>query len=494
MAVFRLSSEERALCALIREAGIANHFGEERLRLDKKIGGVTGAVSRGHAFSQAMTSVAGLTARMEKEGRADLNLYRGPDRDLVFFTFLFEIFHTFMGAFDRHILDQIASGDAAAPVGFAPGAFALFKKRGFTHDDGVLFFTIFFQLRRAYYLIEQQLVGISPCMQELRTSLWNNVFTRDILFYKQHLISRMEDFSTLILGDTGTGKGTAASAIGRSGFIPFDEKTGRFSESFTKSFVSINLSQFPEGIIESELFGHKKGAFTGAVEAHEGIFDTCSPHGSIFLDEIGDISVPVQIKLLQVIQERHFSPVGSHEKRRFSGRVIAATNKDVSALREKGLFRDDFYYRLCSDIIRMPTLSERIRENAGELESLIGHCTRSIAGTSGEELVATIRDIIDADPGKNYPWPGNVRELEQCIRRILIRREYRGDRRSSSVDAVGALIGEMRNESLSADNLLSRYCGLLYRKYGSYETVSRIVKLDRRTVKRYIEGSRINTQ
>ena len=117
-------------------------------------------------------------------------------------------------------------------------------------------------------------------------------FTRDILFYQQHLTGRMEDFSTLILGDTGTGKGTAASAIGRSGFIPFNEKTGTFSESFTKAFVSINLSQFPEGIIESELFGHRKGAFTGAVEAHEGMFDTCSPHGSIFLDEIGDISIP----------------------------------------------------------------------------------------------------------------------------------------------------------------------------------------------------------
>jgi hypothetical protein len=182
MAVFRLSSEERAVCALIRDACITSHFSEERLRLDKKIGGITGAVSREHAFSRAMTSVVGLVARMEKDKRADLNLYRGQDRDLLFFTFLFEIFHTFMDAFDRHILDQIASGERVLPVGFAPEAFALFKKRGFPHDESVLFFTIFFQLRRAYFFIEQQLVGISACMQELRTDLWNTIFTHDILF------------------------------------------------------------------------------------------------------------------------------------------------------------------------------------------------------------------------------------------------------------------------------------------------------------------------
>jgi hypothetical protein len=490
MACFRLSTEERALCALVREACIANHFSQERLQLDKKISGVAGNIPRDRTFSQALANVAELVTRMEKENRADLNLYGGHDQELVLFTFLFEIFHAFMDDFDRHILDQAASGDKVLPIGFADKAFALFKKRGFSRDDGVRFFEIFFQLRRAYFFIEQRLVGDSPCMQKLRTGLWNNIFTHDPLFYKQHLIDRMEDFSTLILGDTGTGKGAAASAIGRSGFIPFDVKTGGFSESFTKAFVSINLSQFPESIIEAELFGHRKGAFTGAVEAHEGVFDTCSPHGSIFLDEIGDISIQVQIKLLQVIQERHFSPVGSHEKRRFSGRIIAATNKDITALRKKGLFRDDFYYRLCSDIIRMPTLSERIRENPGELDNLISHCTLSITGSSNEELVEAIKKIIDADLGNDYSWPGNVRELEQCIRRIVIRREYRGDQMPSPVDAAGALIDKMRNESLTADNLLSGYCKLLYDKYGSLEAVSRIVKLDWRTVKRYIDDSK----
>ena len=117
----------------------------------------------------------------------------------------------------------------------------------------------------------------------------------------------------MLLGETGTGKGTAAAAIGRSGYIPFDERQGRFAESFMRGFIALNLSQFPETLIESELFGHRKGAFTGAVEAHQGVLARCSPYGAIFLDEIGDVPVPVQIKLLQVLQERTFCPVGSHE-------------------------------------------------------------------------------------------------------------------------------------------------------------------------------------
>ncbi|GAI37824.1 unnamed protein product, partial [marine sediment metagenome] len=198
-------------------------------------------------------------------------------------------------------------------------------------------------------------------------NLWNNIFTHDIRYYERYLWDKMEDFSTLLVGPTGSGKGAAAAAIGRSGFIPFDDRKQAFAESFTKTFIPVNLSQYPETLLESELFGHTKGAFTGAVASHDGLFALCGPHGSIFLDEIGDINPQVQIKLLQILEERIFSPVGSHKKLYFHGRVIAATNRSIEQLRRQGRFRDDFYYRLCSDCIVVPALQQRIRENPDEL-------------------------------------------------------------------------------------------------------------------------------
>jgi DNA-binding NtrC family response regulator len=324
-------------------------------------------------------------------------------------------------------------------------------------------------------------------MKQLRRHLWNNVFTHDIRLYERHLWDRMEDFSTMLLGDTGTGKGTAAAAIGRSGFIPFDEKHGCFAESFTSSFTALNLSQFPETLIESELFGHRKGAFTGAVEAHEGIFARCSPHGAIFLDEIGDASVPVQIKLLHVLQERVFSPVGSHDKLRFRGRIIAATNKPLDKLRTEGQFRDDFFYRLCSDVITVPSLAQRIAEEPVELDDLIALIVHRSTGAESPELVALVRDVIDSSLGKAYAWPGNVRELEQAVRRILLTRHYEGNHKAVAPDLLGRLQAGLAAGTLDADTLLAGYCALLHQRHATYEEVARRTNLDRRTVKAYVE-------
>jgi transcriptional regulator with GAF, ATPase, and Fis domain len=293
----------------------------------------------------------------------------------------------------------------------------------------------------------------------------------------------MEDFSTLLLGETGTGKGAAAAAIGRSGFIPFNPKTQRFEESFTRAFISINLSQYPETLIESELFGHRKGAFTGAVEKHDGLFARCSPHGAIFLDEIGDVSIPVQIKLLQVLQERTFSAVGSHEKIRFKGRVIAATNKPIDQLRLNGSFRDDFYYRLCSDLIVVPPLRQRIREAPSELENLIFHLVKRICGTG---IKLPVLRILKETCGKNYAWPGNVRELEQAIRRILLTGTYAGD----SITQPTQKKQPHQLGDLTARELVEKYCCDLYEIYENYGEVARKTGLDWRTVKRNIQKTK----
>jgi DNA-binding NtrC family response regulator len=348
------------------------------------------------------------------------------------------------------------------------------------------FVGIFFQMRRAFFFIERGLTGRSPSMRKLRESLWNNVFTHDIRVYERYLSARMEDFSTILLGETGTGKGTAAAAIGRSAFIPFDASKNRFVESFTRAFVTINLSQYPQSLIESELFGHEKGAFTGAIEAHDGVLERCSPHGAIFLDEIGEVAIPVQIKLLDVLQERRYTPVGSHESKRFQGRVIAATNRSLADLREAGTFRHDFYYRLCSDVIEVPSLRVRLAERAEEMSELLEHLVERIVGEPSDDLVAITRDVIAAGVGKDYAWPGNVREVEQAVRRILMTAAYDPGPRAALRDATDRFFESMKEGALDAHEVLAMYCALLYRRHGTYEDVAKRTKLDRRTVKKYV--------
>jgi len=476
---------------MVSEAAFSNPFSDKRIEIDRRIIGapenldwhemhepLLHALGKNiHDFFSSAEAVAGLRGSLKNP---DLD----EDARAVAVSILFFVFHRYMDRFDTLIEEQIGAGDESCRAPFAFQCLEKLGGYGFTRADACRYAGIFYQIRRAYYFISKGLIGDSGCMKRLRAQLWNNIFTHDISWYVRCLWNRMEDFSTLLLGETGTGKGAAAAAIGRSGFIPFNPNAQKFEESFTRAFVSINLSQYPESLIESELFGHRKGAFTGAIEKHDGIFSRCSPHGAIFLDEIGDVSVPVQIKLLQVLQERTFSPVGSHDKLRFKGRVIAATNKPIDALRRDGTFRDDFYYRLCSDSITVPPLRQRIQETPLELEILASHLMERICGS---ELKLPVVGNLKEGVGKNYAWPGNVRELEQAIRRIMITGAYEGDAAAMSKDEV-ALEHAIESGSLTAKELVEKYCRDLYDTYGNYGEVARRTGLDWRTVKKNVQS------
>ena len=485
----KLGSADREFFEVVSETAFCNPFSEHRPELDEKIVGRPIEPSSEEQLDEITRAVSARVQKLEGQGRADVRRYSGQDRELMHTVFLFEIFHQFCRSFDQLILDQVKLGAQSSPVKFAGETFERMRERGIVAPESSRFFAIFYQLRRAYHFIVRGLVGQSPCMREFRRHLWNNVFTQNIRLYERYLWNRMEDFSTLLLGETGSGKGAAAAAIGRSGYIPFDGKQNRFAESFLRGFLALNLSQFSEALIESELFGHRKGAFTGAVETHEGVLARCSPHGAIFLDEIGEVSAPVQIKLLQVLQERTFCPVGSHEPVRFRGRVIAATNRPLETLRGRGLFRDDFFYRLCSDVIHVPPLRQRLQEDSEELHRLLDHVVASIIGEPAPELVAQVEETLHRTVGDRYAWPGNVRELEQAVRRMLLTGQYNGSAPPASHDLMERLIAGIEAETLDANGLLAGYCALLYENVGSYEAVARQTNLDRRTVKKYLRQS-----
>lgn len=482
-----LRSDDRAFFELVSAAVLSNPFGEQRLAIDLQLAEAAGTTERRTVLARVLDRVDARLDALSHGGSLRLSARPEDERSLLEQALSFSCFHRFADALDAHIEEQLVAGRTPQPVVLAPELLGRLRQHGMPAARATHMLAVFFQMRRAFYFIDRALTGQSPCMRTLRQALWNNIFTHDLGLYDRWLWNRMEDFSTILLGDTGTGKGTAAAAIGRAGFIPFDARRGCFVESFTEAFVAVSLSQFPAGLLESELFGHVKGAFTGAIERYDGALARCSPHGAVFLDEIGEVEVPVQTKLLRVLQEREYSPVGSHEPQRFSGRVVAATNRDLDALRRTGRFRDDFYYRLCSDVIRVPSLRQRLGEDPDELPRLVAAVLGRTLGEPVPRLVEEIVAAIERQLPRGYAWPGNVRELEQCVRRVLMTRRYAGDREAAEGDARERLRRALDTGELPVRALVRDYCRLLYQRHGTYEEVARRTGLDRRTVKRHVD-------
>ncbi len=486
----RLSPDDRKFFAQVGQAIFTNPFGDERAEIIGQLapGKTVSPENRAHPLKVILPVLTERIDRLKRKKITALRDLRGEDLSLVKYPLLLQVYLQYSPQIDDLIQRQLTAGARPVVAPFGEELLGQLAQRGFSDDEGLRYFALFYQLRRAYYFIDQALIGDCPSMKNLRRALWNNIFTHDVRIYDQHLWNRMEDFSTLLLGETGAGKGSAAAAIGRSGYLPFDRGKKRFAQSFTETFIPINLSQFPESLIESELFGHRKGAFTGAIENHVGLFERCSAQGALFLDEIGEVSVPIQIKLLQVLQERTYTPVGSHTPNRFSGRVIAATNRSLRDLRAKGSLRDDFFYRLCSDVITVPPLRQRIRESPAELEQLVDLLIERMTGQGSSKLRGLILEILRRDLPGDYPWPGNVRELEQAVRRILLNQKCEGTWREAGADPESRLLDRLRDGSLEVRELMALYCEILYRKYGTYEEVGRRAGLDRRTVKKYLSG------
>ncbi len=209
------------------------------------------------------------------------------------------------------------------------------------------------------------------------------------------------DATVLLLGESGTGKEVAARALHYN------------SMRKEKPFIACFCGSLPEALLESELFGHKRGAFTGATHDKKGLFEEAEG-GTFFLDEIGDISQRVQVQLLRVLQEREVKPIGENRSKKVNVRIVAATNKDLKKEVEEGTFREDLYYRLNVITIKMPPL----RARGNDVVLLAQYFLTNFTQKFNKKLSGFSEDGVEAVRG--YAWPGNVRELENCIERAVL--------------------------------------------------------------------------
>src|SRR5580692_11753872 len=232
----------------------------------------------------------------------------------------------------------------------------------------------------------QQIVGNSPALE---------------LVLEQVQLVGPTDSTVLILGETGTGKELIAGAI-----HSVSRRSGR-------PFLKLNCAAIPAELLESELFGHERGAFTGAIAQRIGRFEAAN-EGTLFLDEIGDMPLALQAKLLRVLQEQEFERLGSATTRRADVRIVAATNQDLVALIADKQFRMDLYYRLNVFPIALPPLRERV----SDIPLLVRHFVEKYAARMSKQISEISNDSMDAL--KRYPWPGNIRELQNFAERAVI--------------------------------------------------------------------------
>ena len=232
----------------------------------------------------------------------------------------------------------------------------------------------------------QQIIGNSPALQSV---------------LEQVELVGPTDSTVLILGETGTGKELIARAV------------HNVSSRWGRPFVKLNCAAIPADLLESELFGHEKGAFTGAITQQIGRFEAANG-GTLFLDEIGDMSLNLQAKLLRVLQEQEFERVGSAYSRRVDVRVVAATNQDLAALVAEKQFRMDLYYRLNVFPIALPALRQR-RE---DIPMLVTHFVEKYGARMSKQISSVSEDGMDTLV--RHPWPGNIRELQNYIERAVI--------------------------------------------------------------------------
>lgn len=468
----------------IASIAYCNPFTEQRIELEAAVAGASGrrAIAtwnlRPDATAQnpVLERVISRTAELVEPARAAIaKVTPSPEECECYEAIVFfHLYHKYV-----HDLDLlIDNGDQQVSFydNFSADATRFLQAPSLreTRPDAAHLLACLYQIRRAFHYTHYFLIGSSQPMATLRAAIWESVFSHDMRRYRAGLYRHMRDFATLITGPSGTGKELVARAIGKSQYVAYEPRKRAFVGS--PAVHAVNLSALSPNLIESELFGARRGAFTGAESDHTGWFETCGTTGSVFLDEIGELDPAVQVKLLRLLQTRTFERIGETQQREFSGKLITATNRSLDTEFEAGRMRPDFYYRLCADCIRTPTLNAQLKDEPAQLGLLVKHLTRDNAGEDiAIEATPWLVEWIVTHLGTAYRWSGNVRELEQCIRSLLIHGTYVpiGDNNERVIE----------DAQLTLDQFVARHCTRAYFESGSYVAAAERLATDRRTVK-----------
>ena len=331
------------------------------------------------------------------------------------------------------------------------------------------------------FRMAQMQASVERCLDKQKIQRENYVLRREVKNYYDsagmvgdcdliksicQVIKRVAPMSStvLITGETGTGKELAGRAMhkwsGRSG-----------------SFVPINCGAMTAELLESELFGHSRGAFTGAHQSREGLF-TYANGGTLFLDEIGEMPMSMQTNLLRVMEQRSIRPVGSNKEIPVDVRVVAATNRDLFEEVKKGNFREDLFYRLDVLSIRMPSLTERLED----LPALLQYFSNTLAG----EMGVPVLEIDDHELSllKTYPWPGNIRELKNVIERSLLLNRQPSECVADPAAIKKSLV-EPEETCLKLDEIEKRHIlKVLAENGGNKSSAARVLGISRKTLDR----------
>ncbi|MEB8434174.1 sigma-54 dependent transcriptional regulator [Cocleimonas sp. KMM 6892] len=333
------------------------------------------------------------------------------------------------------------------------------------------------------FRMDQMMASIESCMAHQQMQRENIVLKRqvdqlydsgmigdcDTMKSVCEVIKRIAPMPTTVLigGESGTGKELAARALHRW--------SGRKG-----SFVPVNCGAITEELMESEFFGHTKGAFTGAQKTREGLF-TYANNGTLFLDEIGEMPMSMQVHLLRVLEEKVIRPVGSNRQIPVDVRIIAASNRDLEEEVEKGNFRQDLYYRLNVVNVRMPPLRERM----DDIPALVQHFSQTLSSDLGVDAQTISGE--DLHQMRDYHWPGNIRELRNVIERCLLLNLKPGQCISAEA-GESSPAGSVSNSALLEDIEKNHILKVLESEDGNKSAAARILGVSRKTLERKVKA------